>query len=148
MDLFAISPIDFLVKPLIYEKLKEVIIKFFAMRNIRVDLFTYKWGRDTYKIKIGDIIYLKVENRLIKMFTTKKDFRVFYGKLKELYTTYFNKYGFLYIHSSTLANYSHVTTFEYDHLIMSNGEKLQISHSKRKEVRNVQIELEKRGLDL
>jgi DNA-binding LytR/AlgR family response regulator len=141
-ELFDISPIDFLVKPLNYHRLEKLAEKFMKMHNHWSDYFTYKVGRDAFTVKISDIIYMQSEKRRIRIYLTG-GVDVFYGKLEDLYNQTFKKHRFLYIHNQTLVNYAHVRILEYEKLTMSNGMELTISHSKRKEIREARMEFEK-----
>ena len=44
MELFKISPIDFLVKPVKYDQLYDVMSKLARIKKIYADTFSYKIG--------------------------------------------------------------------------------------------------------
>ena len=64
----------------------------------------------------------------------------FYGSLENIYLQ-LNKYNFLLIHKSYLINPIHVRKCTYESVEMSNHIVLPIAQSKRKEIREKQLEL-------
>ena len=64
----------------------------------------------------------------------------FYAPLKDIYEELKVK-KFFYCHKSILVNYDRVAEFRYDRLVLDNGKELEISQSKRKEVRRLSGEM-------
>ncbi|MDD3339850.1 MAG: LytTR family DNA-binding domain-containing protein [Lachnospiraceae bacterium] len=136
-QLFDVQPLHFISKPI---KDSVVIddLKLYMERANKVEaFFNYQKGHDTYKIAIREIIYFESLNREIKMITTKGDI-LFYANLQEV-ATYMAKHQFIQIHRSYLINYNHANILRYSEVVMSNGEVLPISRTKRQELRNLQI---------
>lgn len=140
MELFKISPIDFLVKPVEYEQLYDVVCKLVRIKKIYADTFSYKIGYDTYNEKVQNILYFESRDRKAAIVTFKNTVE-FYGSLDDIYQQLKNL-GFVIIHRSYLINYNNVRSFKYDSVTMLNGKTLQISQSKRKYLRDLQISLE------
>lgn len=140
MELFKISPIDFLVKPVEYEQLYDVVCKLVRIKKIYADTFSYKIGYDTYNEKVQNILYFEGRDRKVAIVTFKNTVE-FYGSLDDIYQQLKN-WGFVIIHRSYLINYNNVRSFKYDSVTMLNGKTLQISQSKRKYLRDLQISLE------
>lgn len=140
MELFKISPIDFLVKPVEYEQLYDVVCKLVRIKKIYADTFSYKIGYDTYNEKVQNILYFESRDRKVAIVTFKNTVE-FYGSLDDIYQQLKN-WGFVIIHRSYLINYNNVRSFKYDSVTMLNGKTLQISQSKRKYLRDLQISLE------
>jgi DNA-binding LytR/AlgR family response regulator len=145
LELFDINPLNFLVKPLDYDKIEKVINKHLKITGFWTDVFSYSVGHDTFKIKLKEIMYLESNGKKIKMFLKDRE-EEFYGSLEEIYNTQLIKYDFLYIHKSYIVNYDYVSVFEYEKLLLTNGEKLPIGQYKRKEIRKIQNEIKKRRL--
>ena len=59
----------------------------------------------------------------------------FYGKLEEVLAQV-AKYQFIQIHKSYVVSYNQITQFKYEAVILSNGESLPISQSRRKDIRS------------
>ncbi|MCL2577957.1 MAG: LytTR family DNA-binding domain-containing protein [Defluviitaleaceae bacterium] len=144
LELFKIHPLDFLVKPLDEERIKRVINKFLKITNFWSDVFTYEIGRDSFKVKLKDIIYFESDNRKIILHLINKE-EEFYGTLEKIYTERLQKHeNFMFIHKSYIINYDYVQFFEYERLYMTNKTELPIAQSKRKEIRTQKRMLDKR----
>ncbi|SHI20049.1 two component transcriptional regulator, LytTR family [Sporobacter termitidis DSM 10068] len=141
IELFNIRPLNFLIKPLESDKVINVLKKGMELSAKKCKYFTYKQGHVTKKKLIEDILYFESINRQVKM-TASAEAVVFYGSLSAIFSQ-LQACRFFYIHKSYLINYNHVIEFSYDHLVMSDKTVLPISQSKRKEVRDLQIKIEK-----
>ena len=136
-QLFDVQPLHFISKPIkdsiVIDDLK------LALERARKQegFFTYQKEFDIYRVPIKDIIYFESINRKIKI-VTGDGINLFYGRLEDVLFTV-SKYQFLQIHRSYLINYNHVNIIRYNEVIMSNGEALPISKSRRQEFRNLQI---------
>jgi len=143
LELFDSNPLNFLVKPISYNDIEKIFERFLRITGKWSDVFTYKYGHDTYKMKLKDIMYLESSGKKIIIHATgQKD--EYYGSLEAAYESQLKKYGFLFIHKSYVVNYDHVAAFEYDRLTLSDKTTLPIGQARRKEIRNRQQELEKR----
>jgi len=143
IELFDSNPLNFLVKPISYNDIEKVIEKFAKVTGNWSDVFTYKYGHDTYKMKLKDIIYLESSGKKIIIHAKSKNDE-YYGSIEEAYESQLKRYGFLFIHRAYVVNYDHVTAFEYEQLTLSDKTTLPIGQARRKEIRNRQQELEKR----
>lgn len=139
-QLFDVQPLHFIPKPInpkvVIEDLNLAMLKAEKLNNI----FTYKKGTETNRILVKDIIYFESNDKEIKIVTVNHE-DIFYGKIHEVFETV-ARYQFIKIHRSYIINYLHTALFKYDEVIMSNGMRLPISQSKRKEVREIQVSIE------
>lgn len=142
MELFEFRPINFLVKPLIKEKIEQVINKYILINSQEQFTFSYKKGSEYDKVEFSKILYFEKEGRKIHIKTKDKE-DVFYGRMEDVYEKL--KYnGFLYIHKSIIVNYNFIYKIKYSSIIMTDGKEFSISQSRRKEVRSAYIALRKR----
>ena len=111
MDLFKVDTFDFLIKPVKYEELEEVMDKLMNTLNLKKTIVVTRQKTDE-----------------------------FYASLKDIYEELKDK-RFFYCHKSILVNYDRVAEFHYDKLVLDNGEELEISQAKRKEVRKLSSEM-------
>ncbi len=65
----------------------------------------------------------------------------FYDKIERL-VALLEPQKFLFVHKSYLVNSKHIQNFEYDTITIDNGEVIPISQSKRKIIREWQLENE------
>ncbi len=83
-DIFDAEPQFFIQKP----ATTKVIIRVFQKmldkyKNSQQDFFTYKFGKDVYRINKKDIIYFHFKNRAVHIKTTEKE-DYFYGTLSSV----------------------------------------------------------------
>lgn len=141
MDLFQVRPMNFLVKPL-DEKAIVSMVKQAMNLNAGSEYFSYKIGQDYHRRNLRDILYFESHGRKIKMVTMDEEV-FFYEKLKDVLTRIENQM-FFPIHKSLVVNYRHIKDFYYEKVVMVNGDELAISQSRRKKVREMQLEYERR----
>ncbi|MCL2397120.1 MAG: LytTR family DNA-binding domain-containing protein [Defluviitaleaceae bacterium] len=135
MQLFDTRPLNFLIKPLTYEKIEQAVSAHLKVAGLSAGSFGYKIGHTFYKVRVRDIVYLESAGRevIVHMVDGSRD--RFYGGLKKSYDLQLARYGFLPIHASYVVNYDHVAVFEYERLVLTNGTALPISQARRKEIR-------------
>ena len=139
MKLFKIRPMDFLIKPINYESVEEGLRKAIDLINKDKKVFRFSHSRTNYKINIKDIIYFESEGRIIKVHTKGSTYE-YYDKLSNI-EKLLREQNFLTIHKSIIVNYSHIVSYKYDEVALSNGKILPISQSNRKRIRTELMEL-------
>ena len=137
--LFSINCLDFLSKPICYSDLERTVNRFRKLTRRPEDVFTFQNNHVLQKVPIANILYFESTNRKVNIITTT-DMLEFYDKLDNVESQVPTQ--FFRIHKSFLVNYYHIRKFEYDNVIMSNQKRLPISQSKRKEMRDLQLEIE------
>lgn len=139
IEVFDYDPFHFLPKPLSKEKIEKAFLKLIHKLNLKSEAFAYKIGHNSNIIAIKDILYFESNKRkIIIHYNDKED--EFYGSLENIHQQ-LNKYNFLLIHKSYLINSIHVRKCTYEFVEMSNHIVLPIAQSKRKEIREKQLEL-------
>lgn len=139
IEVFDFDPFHFLPKPLDEEKIEKAFVKLIHKLNLKAEAFTYKVGHDVFKVPIKDILYFESHKREVTIYYNKKADN-FYGTLENIYLQ-LSKFDFLFIHKSFLINPIHIRRCTYESVEMSNHIVLPISQSKRKEIREKQLEL-------
>lgn len=132
LSLHDTHPLDFLVKPLQNEKLEKVMLRYLKISGLWTDIFSYQIGRDILKVKISNIRYFSVKNKEIVIHKIDKE-ESFYSSLREI-EEQLRKHNFLWIHRNYLVNPMHIQVFEYDQIILYDGEILPIGSSRKKEI--------------
>jgi len=136
MQLFELRPLNFLAKPLEYEKIERTVETYLQISELFLEEFTYKKGHNTLKLQMRDIIYF--ESRERKIFIHLVDGRTedFYGSLKKIYNEQLQKFDVLFIHAAYAVNYDYIATIKYNQLLLADHEtSLPISPNRRREVR-------------
>ena len=145
MQLFAIRPMDFLLKPLAHDKIEHIVKTYLKIAGLCAGVFTYKRGHDTFKVQAREIIYVESRDRKLIIHLTGSRKEEFYGSLKEVYAEQLKRFDFLFIHASYIVNYEYITSMKYNQLfLMDNTAPLPISQNKRNEVRESYYEIMKR----
>lgn len=136
MDLFKTRPFDFLVKPIKKDTIFRVMEKIDGLLSSSNKVFTYAVSKKVYRIPYADILYFESENRKIHVHTTGGT-RTFYGKMGEVHQQ-LDLNIFWDIHKSYTVNHHHIKMFDLTSVTLSNGQKLNISQSRRKHIRDKQ----------
>ena len=145
MQLFEIRPIDFLLKPLAYNKIEHAVKTFLKISGFPPLTFTYKKGHDMFSAQVKDIMYLESNNRKIIIHFSNDRIDEFYGSLKELYNEQLKQSDFIFCHASYLVNYDYVTAVKYDQLLISGSvSSLPISQNRKNDVRETCLAIMKR----
>ena len=145
MQLFKIRPLDFLIKPLSYDKIEQVIKTHLKITGLSARQFIYKKNHSTIKAQINDILYLESRGRkVIIHFIEDKEVEI-YATLKELYEAQLRFFDFLFIHASFAVNYDYISELKYNQLhIAAKAASLPISRNRQKEVRERYLAIIKR----
>lgn len=133
MQLFKVQPLDFLIKPISAENIREVLIRSVKQKSSADTCFEYQKGNSVFRVPIKNIAYFMSMDK--KIIIVKKDGKEeFYGKLKNIAETL--PADFLMIHQSYIINQAYVGEYSYEMVKMTDGEKLNISKPYRKETRS------------
>lgn len=133
MQLFRIQPLDFLIKPISNEQLKEVLARSLRQKRDPDVSFEYQKGSSILRIPTRDIAYFMSMDKKIRL-VTKDGEEEFYGKLKNILEKL--SADFLMIHQSYIINQLYVSEYSYDSVKMSDGTVLSISKPYRKNTRD------------
>ncbi len=137
MELFQVQPLDFLVKPVEKEKLKQVLSRGIKILNTVQECFEISVGQKSIRIPYNDILFFESSGRKVKIITLKND-EIFYEKLSTIKKQLPS--FFLQVHKSFIVNMNCVRTCGYEKMIMSNGVYISISRTYRNEVRQKYLE--------
>ena len=133
MQLFKVQPLDFLIKPVPVEQIKEVLIRSIKQKRSADTYFEYQKGNSVFRVPIKDIAYFMSMDK--KIVIVKKDGEEeFYGKLRSIAENL--PADFIMIHQSYIINQAFVCEYSYEAVKMVNGENLNISKPYRKETRS------------
>ena len=169
MQLFKLQPLDFLIKPVAEEQVREVLERSFRQREQSRALFEYQKGGAFYQVPCGEILYFVSSDKKVSLVMRDGEDRPdrrpsegdggsrqnayepvcfcrqeFYGKLKAVAEKL--PAGFIMIHQSYIINSDYVAEYTYETVRMQDGAVLAISRPYRKTVRGRIKELEKERL--
>lgn len=138
LELFQNQPFDFLIKPIEKEQLYHVMEKILCIIEKNECDFVYKNQGYTYRIMYKDILYFQSDGRKVNIIMKEKT-ESFYGKLSEV-EQICPEEMFLRIHKSYLVNIHHAKEITYKWIKMINGDVLDISKTKRVDIRRKLME--------
>jgi len=130
---YAVAALDFIVKPVRYKHLEQVLMRALKVVETRHQdqRFSVKQGDKMVTINVSDVQYIEVVNHTLH-FHRKNDTFTKSGSLKEL-ERQLSIFGcFAKCNSCYLVNLNYVTAVE-GFSVTVGGEKLQISHPRKKE---------------
>lgn len=142
-QLFDVQPLHFLQKPIDVLKIENDIKLAIKISGKENRFFEFKNLRNTTKVPYKDILYFESRGREIILVSCKTQY-IFYNNIHSLSKILPD--FFIYPHRSYLVNYELITCFKFEELVMSNGDVIPISRNKRKEIRNLQLMFERKGL--
>lgn len=143
-QLFEFHPLDFIEKPVLYEKISKLIKKYIKMFGKQNENFFYKSNHNSYWVKIKDILYFESRDRKILIECNDGESREFYGTMENVLEQT-KSMGFMMIHKSFIINYRYVTEFRSNEIVMSDGKVLPVSKHRKKEVLKWQLAMENGG---
>lgn len=132
-DGYQVNALDYLVKPVSPEKLKEVLLRVKELLTPPADrFFILKNADGAYRLPWNDILYFYSDRRYIHLVTAVKTY-TFYGKLNDIEKQV--RKNFVRIHQRYLVNSDNVTFVGGNFVTVDNPacEKLPVSRAYKKE---------------
>ena len=130
MSLFRSRPLDFIIKPITYDKIDNVfnILKEIGYND--ENFFEVKNGKNIRKILYTNILYFMGKGRKIIISTMDKDYEC-YMKLDDVILPN----NFMQVHKSYIINCKYIDEYRYDEIILVSNIRIPISRTYQKEIR-------------
>lgn len=132
MQLFDTRPMNFLVKPIDYQKVAHILDEYERLFHFENRFFTYNIGKRKYRMNECCIIYFQSQGKKIRMIT-QNGVEEFYGKLSDIMPQ-LNEQIFCVVHKSFVINMRYVVRHRSDSILMIDGTDIPISQSMKKNV--------------
>lgn len=133
MELFKVRPMDFLIKPITMDDITNIMDIYCSLFAHSINYFEFKNGKSTCKLDQQHIICLQSKGKVVHI-NTIHGTEIFYGKLSDALEQ-LNSENFYCVHKSFIINWNYVAEYRFDKILLSNGEIIPISQSKRSSVR-------------
>jgi len=144
-ELFEVRPLNFLLKPLEHGLVEKTVRTYLKIAGLWSGEFSYNIGRDTFKAKVKDIVYLESRDKKLTIYFANGRTDEFYGALKEVYHEQLRKYDFLFVHAAYVVNFDYITIIRYDRVCLADHETpIPISQGRRNDIRQRYCEIVKR----
>lgn len=134
MELFNIRPLNFLIKPVRSEDIVNNVEKVMKLMHNNQMYFEFQIRKECFRILYDEIMYFESNNRKIKVHM-KYEVKEIYEQLKHIEEKIPS--SFVRIHQSFLVNRIYVSGWNSNEIILVNAEKLPISKSYRKNIKNL-----------
>lgn len=134
MELFKCRPLDFLIKPITYKKVEDILNIVVKRNKVRHQTFSLQIGNIHSIVSLLDILYFQSENKKIYIKLISGEEQIFTGKLDSVEKS-LPKDSFLRIHKSFLINYDYVSQYSLEYVRMVDGTVMNISKAYRTEVK-------------
>ncbi len=131
MELFAVRPMNFLVKPISGKAVIENVERAMRLSEMYDSFFEFKFGKEYFRIPYGDILYFESRNRKIQIHT-KHGTKEAYGRISALEKK--APPNFVRIHHSYLVNRTYVTYWKSEEILLTGMISLPVSQAYRKSV--------------
>lgn len=142
VEAFDLDVIDYLLKPISFDRFVSAINKYFERTNISLNAKTelkkdtasylnVKADRKIYKIEISKIQYIESLKDYVRIVCSNESI-VTHDSLSNM-ETFLNEYGFIRIHRSFLVAIAMIKSFDAESVFLENNQ-LPISRSYRKSV--------------
>jgi two-component system, LytTR family, response regulator len=142
VEAFDLDVIDYLLKPISFDRFVSAINKYYERTNISVNVQTditketvnhlnVKADRKTYKVDISKIQYIESLKDYVKIVCSNESI-VTHDSISNM-ETFLNEYGFVRIHRSFIVAIAKIKSFDAESVFLENNQ-LPISRSYRKSV--------------
>ncbi|MEG1426091.1 MAG: LytTR family DNA-binding domain-containing protein [Oscillospiraceae bacterium] len=131
---YEVRAFDYLVKPMIYEKVEKVMGMLDAQALYSSRYITVKEGRELRKLLLCDLIFVDYHNHYLQMHMTDTVVKT-YMRFEELEEALSPYRRFLTCYRCVTINMDHVEKIQEKYFLMSNGEYIPINRNHIKEIK-------------
>ncbi|MCD8216180.1 MAG: LytTR family DNA-binding domain-containing protein [Clostridiales bacterium] len=134
MSLFESDPLDFIIKPITYDKVKHILEKYIELAGSDSKFFTVVNRKLVKRILSKDILYFERSGVNTSVITADEKYRS-----NHRFNDIEASLPFVRVHKSFIVNLKYVDEYKYSQMTMSNGDFVPISRSHRQEIRKIYI---------
>ncbi|MCI6164701.1 MAG: LytTR family DNA-binding domain-containing protein [Lachnospira sp.] len=136
MDLFKVRPMDFLIKPVTSDNIKETMDKAYKLIGINNNIFTYEKNGMVYRVQMSKIRYVANSKRKIKLLLADGEEEEFYGNMDTVYDALRDN-NFIRVHKSYIVNCNYIKSISSAEIYIDNEEKVPVSRSWKNEIERI-----------
>lgn len=129
MQLFDIRPMNFLIKPINYQKTKYILDEYDRLYHFQNHYFEYNIGKSHFIVNEQAIMYFQSQGKKVHI-VSQIERKEFYGKLSDILFQ-LNDKNFCMVHKSYIINMRYAIEYQKECVIMANGETIPVSRSMR-----------------
>lgn len=140
--LFDYQPFGFIAKPILREKIDDILLKYYKIYGSCKTIFRYNLNHTDCWVRLSDVIYFESDDRKVNMYVNGINEPItFYMKMTDIYDKVKNDL-FLFIHKSYIVNERYISVFQPDVVRMTTGKDLPVSKLRRKDIMQRQMMME------
>lgn len=136
MQLFDIQPIGFLIKPIVYESVCDVLNKIIHKRNKTRHVIEVPIEDGIATFDAQDIVLFEASNKKVRIVVNDGSEYEFRESIKNLEKNLENA-GFFRPHNAFLVNCEYVKTWESTRLVLNNNNEVPVAQTRRSDVRRI-----------
>lgn len=133
MDLFQSRPIEFLIKPITYERFSSCMLTYMTHYENSNGFLEYTMENIKHRIRVREVLYLESHGKKVEFHTTRGDFMT-YGKTTDIIADYTDK--FVCIARGIYVNVQHIIEATPKEILLTNNRTLRISRGCQNAVRD------------
>lgn len=143
LEVFHFRPIDFIIKPVEYERIKKAVTDTYNILNVQAYKYSYMYERKINVVPVSEIMYFASNLRKVKVFLNDGKSQDFYGRLDNVEHELCSS-CFMRVHQSYFVNgmYIDLANTRYNYVQLTDGTRLPVSQNRRPGVLEI---LGKRG---
>lgn len=127
MQLFDVHPLNFLIKPIKYKKIEQIMSEYGRLYKFQCNYFEYSIRKEKYMVDEQSILYFQSCGKKIYM-VTQRDKKEFYGKLSDVFSK-LNSFSFCTVHKSYIVNMKYISEYCNNSVLMVNGDIIPVSRA-------------------
>lgn len=138
---YQVHPFHFLVKPLDEQDVRKCFCQACSYVTQEEEYFEYTYKKNSYRKPIRDIMYFMSNKRMIQIHMEDGTIEEFYGKLDDIDLRLQSvRTDFWRIHKSVLVNAKYIFRKTFYHVELTNGEKLNISKDRVRDLNALYVQ--------
>lgn len=143
-DVFEVFTFDFILKPIVFERLKKVLDNAFGYLRIAKISFNFSYRKNSFSLSSDQIMYIDKRGRKAYIHTIDKVYQC--NMTMEEVWKQLDKHFFASIRSSCIVNLSYVTEIVKDELLLKDGQRLYVARNYKQQVKLKHLHFVRRQL--
>ena len=134
MQLFQVRPLDFIIKPIDFDKILHVVKTYERLYETTNKYFSFTFNKVKHFADCRKIVYFQSSGRNVRIATTHGNL-LCYDKLSKIIKE-LPPNLFVQLHKSYIVNISFIVEYSANEVVMSDGVHIPISYSRKEDVHN------------
>lgn len=133
MRIFALRPMNFLLKPVSQTEISFVLGEYLRLYGKNPRFFQYSFGKHTSSVLLSQITFFQCCGKKVAIEMLDGTRQEFYGRMQDVAERVENQF-FCQIHKSYIVNIKHIAKCRLDQIVLMDGTVLPVSRAYKKRV--------------